>query len=480
MKKYIYGSALLFIIASIYSVGYFHPDEHFQILEFALYKLNGTNPNNLAWEFAATIRPGLQPFIAYSVLKVGGALGITNPFVIAFILRLLSAILSFGTILYLYKALLRNDKLQVLQHPKFNNAYILLAFLSWYVVFLGVRFSSETWGMALFGLGIATWLRHKPYWLVGLLMGLSFVCRFQMVFMIAGFGIYLLCILKQWKVIVPLVLGFCMALAIGTLADYWLYGKWVFTAYNYFFENIIAGKAANFGTYPWYFYIVRNIGFGLPPFSIFIIVSVFAFFYFYPKHWLTWVLVPFLLVHFIVGHKEVRFIFPILLYLPYILVAVVNTLRTTHKYHNIYSVLYKIKNWAVPTYITLQIIMLLFTSFTAINYTVPTQQYIYNNCTTNDKVYCLTKSPYVEGGNVAAFYQKQNVLIQTIANLNEYDANMQTNANLYVIAPSSNQLLSNKQYTLCYNSLPQWVVANFNYNNWIQRSNTWCVYKLVK
>ena len=62
--KFLFLVSAIYIITAFFSVGYHQLDEHYQILEFANYKLGLTYPGYLAWEFDAHIRPSLQPLIA--------------------------------------------------------------------------------------------------------------------------------------------------------------------------------------------------------------------------------------------------------------------------------------------------------------------------------------------------------------------------------------------------------------------------------
>src|SRR5436190_3820598 len=72
--------AALHLAAAFLSKGYHHPDEYFQILEFARHKLLDTSGDELAWEFGARIRPWLQPAIYAGIIRALGAIGIDNPF----------------------------------------------------------------------------------------------------------------------------------------------------------------------------------------------------------------------------------------------------------------------------------------------------------------------------------------------------------------------------------------------------------------
>jgi len=144
MKHYfISGIAFLIIlITAVNSVGYYQADEHFQILEFANYKLGNTDAGKLAWEFKAEIRPALQPALAVVLIKASSIMEINNPFNQAMLLRLLSGISCFFCLLFLYRQFFKTN-LNLLY-------YILLFFSFWFVPFVFVRFSSETWSGLFF------------------------------------------------------------------------------------------------------------------------------------------------------------------------------------------------------------------------------------------------------------------------------------------------------------------------------------------
>ena len=69
-KNYIYLlSILTLIITAFFSSGYYHFDEHFQILEFAGLKLKMTLATNLPWEYTYQMRPAIQPAIVVLFLN---------------------------------------------------------------------------------------------------------------------------------------------------------------------------------------------------------------------------------------------------------------------------------------------------------------------------------------------------------------------------------------------------------------------------
>ncbi|QEH39720.1 hypothetical protein [Chitinophaga sp. XS-30] len=62
-------ASLTYLITACFSTGYFHPDEHFQLLEFANFKMGNISGYELPWEYATEIRPTFQPWFAYLVMK---------------------------------------------------------------------------------------------------------------------------------------------------------------------------------------------------------------------------------------------------------------------------------------------------------------------------------------------------------------------------------------------------------------------------
>jgi len=92
---------VLHICAAWFNVGYIHPDEHFQLLEFAHQRLEHSPVSDLPWEFGKRLRPTLQPAIAMVAVKTLAAVGIDSPFAAAFVLRLISSLAGLGVSLWL-------------------------------------------------------------------------------------------------------------------------------------------------------------------------------------------------------------------------------------------------------------------------------------------------------------------------------------------------------------------------------------------
>jgi len=315
---------ILFIVAAIFTEGYFHPDEHFQLLEFANYKLGGIKGEYLPWEFDEQMRPTFQVFIAYSVCMAFKAIGAFDPYVVTTFLRLITA----GCMFILLYRFYERYKVEI-QSPKGIWWFGALSFLLWYVPFISVRYSSEAYGTIFMLLAVLMYdvpnykkTQLGRYLLVGLFLGFSFLSRYQMGFMIFGMGLWILMVRKEKPARISFIaLGFIISVGIGLLCDYWFYGEWVSSAYNYFYQNLVVNKAAEFGVSPFWYYAAMT-PLVIPVFGIVILPCLIAFFIKKPKHLFTWLIIPFLVIHHLIGHKEFRFLFPLSPFIPFIVVFV--------------------------------------------------------------------------------------------------------------------------------------------------------------
>ncbi len=314
-------ATLVYLVTAFNSLGYYQADEHYQIVEFAGSKLQPTPPYALAWEYTAKIRPALQPTICAGILKGLSSISITDPYSQAFFLRLVTAILALLTI-HLFVKQTENQ----FEDKRIKTAYQLLSYLLWFIPFISVRFSSETWSGLMFLLALAIFLnpKHetkKPY-IVGLVFGISFLFRFQSALLVLGFGLWLLVVNKtKINFIAKMAAAFTAAIAIGVLVDSWFYNEWVFTPWNYLYTTLLKTGAPDFGASPWFFYLKKLIQFptyfvGIPLALALVVHIVRA-----PKSIYLWCIVPFIVAHSLIPHKEERFLFSIVYLFPIIMIS---------------------------------------------------------------------------------------------------------------------------------------------------------------
>jgi phosphatidylinositol glycan class B len=302
------------------SKGYYHPDEHYQIIEFAGLKLGTTDITKLPWEYGARMRSSIQPAICAGLFLALRPFGISDVYGQAFALRLLTALLAILAIHLFVNAFL------VQVRPKNAKTYILLSYFLWFLPFLNVRFSSETWSGLFFLLAVATVQKnntenYKGFILTGVFAALSFLCRFQAAFLIIGLLLWMVVIGKKKPMnMLALLLAGTVILQAGILIDTWYYGEYLYTFWNYFKVNIIQDKASEFGTAPWYRIIEYIITAPGIPWGALILSSLLVLSIRQPRSLLVWVVVPFLLIHAITPHKEDRFLFPLANFMPLLLI----------------------------------------------------------------------------------------------------------------------------------------------------------------
>ncbi|WP_288845067.1 hypothetical protein [uncultured Alistipes sp.] len=315
------GCALTLLYA-FFSHGYYHHDEHFQILEYACMKLFGTpTSDHLAWEFSLMMRSGMQPFIVWCLGRVLLALGVYSPYLLIFVLQLLCGAFSVAALLVFGRAV-RDE----LGDERQERIYLALGLLLWFLAYLHVHFSAEMMaGNMLLLLAAATLrylssdARHEFRWglLLGALAGATFVVRYQTGFALLGYGLWLLLFRRRWKLYAGMVPGVAVLLAFGLLTDRWLYGEWTLTPVNYLRENILNGHMLKFGVEPWWYYFTASLAESGVLFGLLVWAAMLRYFWRQRRSVVTWMLVPFLLVHFFMGHKEIRFFFPVLFFAPY-------------------------------------------------------------------------------------------------------------------------------------------------------------------
>lgn len=311
------------LIAAWCNGGFLNADEHYQIIEFAQYKLGRQVAAGLAWEFAARMRPAFQPWIAAGAIRLGEAIGVASPFAVAFALRVVSALLAMWVSFELSVRTLRDVESQVLKRLALS-----VSFFFWLTPTVHGRFASENWGGALLVAGLCLMLDAADRWGerparrvlpaigAGLTWSAAFYCRFQIGASIVGAVFWLLLIRRaRLPLILVIAVSFAVGCAVNEVLDHWLYGVWTLVPYNYFVVNLVQGKAATFGTAPWWMILVYVAVVLIPPYSLIVIAVVGAGCWYARRALLVWTMAPFVVLHAVVGHKEPRFLIPMLFFI---------------------------------------------------------------------------------------------------------------------------------------------------------------------
>jgi GPI mannosyltransferase 3 len=472
--KYVYIlSIVTLIITAFFSAGYYHFDEHFQILEFAGLKLKMTSAGNLPWEYVYKMRPAIQPAIVFVVFNMFHLIGVDNPFTVTLFLRLLSASLGFAAMYLFYMTYIKT-----INNDLLKTWYTLLSFFLWFIIFNNVRFSSESWSGSLFLIAFSLLnikqLSNRSHFLTGMLLGLSFLFRYQTGFLIAGLILWYLFIKKN--IIKPVLISFGILLIIGTgiLIDRWFYGTWTLTTWNYFNQNILQNRVSDFGIHPWWYYIERTFIQGIPPFSIVYISSFLIVFIYLRKDLLTWTLLPFLLIHFIIGHKEIRFMFPIIGFIPIVIIKSLEIIQT--KWNATFLDKKYVQGFAKAFWIVNMIFMTLI-AFSPADGQISLYKKLFSDYKTSSTLYYIDKNPFNRVLDIN-FYKRPDLEIVKISSLKDLDLN-NGRKTLFVTKDqnAANDLFAQKR--LVYSTYPKWIRI-LNFNNWMSRTNCWYVYEINK
>ena len=482
----LFGGFILFV-TTIFSSGYDFADEHFQILEFANYKLDNTTASTLPWEFDAKMRPTLQPFIAFIIIKFFNLISISNPFLIASFMRIISMIIALSAIKILHKAISKNADYKI-------SINLLFGFfiLSWFFPYNFVRFSSENWSGAFFAMGMALYLLNKSgkkFSLIlaaGILCGFSFVFRYQTAFMISGLGLWMIFIAKEkFKTISVFAIGNIIAILIGVIIDRWFYGKWVLSFWNYLDFNLIQDKVSEFGILPWWFYFEAIFNKATPPFGILLIVSFLWVCIKFPKHIITWVSIPFVLIHIIIGHKELRFLYPLMYFVPVYIVLFIDNISKNKAFDMLFKNRY-FKGF-ISFLIALNIMLLVLMCFKPADEMISFYKKLYNlsGYQKTELITIGSENPYFRGGKNLAitYYKKPNLNFRQLPSDTLLANSLFTDNNtcyLYAVKKfdvRSEFNMNGLHFSKVYQTYPQWV-ENFNFNNWLSRTKVWTIYEV--
>lgn len=308
------------IIFAVNAIGYWHPDQHHSIIEFATYKLGITPLELMARELPEQVRQTLQVWVFLGVYQIMQFLHLGDAYTVDTVLRAITGLLNFALFNYIILRTFRSDSRLTLY------TVLIIANFSWTLPYIRTQFSSEVYGGLTYFAAILLYRHFRAQsmtvgraMLVGFVLSLAFFFRFQIGFAMIGLGIWLLFVDKaSLKTIAGMTAGFLIGTGVNFGLDSAYYGELVFTPYNYWNINISEGRAMGHKS-AWNYVGVLSLALTAPPLSI-VLLSFFARgLYTRLKDPFTSSVLVFLAVHFVVPHKEPRFLFPMAGILPVIL-----------------------------------------------------------------------------------------------------------------------------------------------------------------
>ena len=448
----------LLIFTSFFSIGFLHPDEHFQIIELANFKLGNISDSTFNWDYQERMRPWLQPWLVFSELKLLQTVGISSPFFQAFLLRLSFGLLGFFALFRLFQ----NLSLHLNDSLKYQNFLILI--YCWFIPFLMVRTSSEGFSSSLFILGLSFFinenLNYKKIILASVLLGLSFYARFQMGFAILGLLAWLLFVrrISFYQFLVVAVTGL-LIVPLGTILDVAGYSEWTLSPWNYLYQNLVLKKANAFGVEPWYWYFPKILVKGIPPLSLigFMLWGVLA--RVKRQSVFLWVAIPFLLIHMVVSHKEWRFLQFLFFLTPFVLMELLSEFYPLNQFFKD-----KKKRYFIKFCMALNLGLLAFFTFKPMHSSLKVYAYLYKEHPLNTALLVEKESNGQHLELSLNFYKRKDILVKP-QNLIEMKGRVLTSQF------SQYEKLKNR-CQVEYSNYPEWLFQ-FNFGNWLKRSSVW-------
>ena len=474
---------LCYIITAFFSEGYHHSDEHFQILEFCNYKLGNTPSNDLAWEFQYSVRSALLPTIAFIIIKAFNLIGIYNPFTYTLILRLFSALLSWFIVCKICLLLIKD-----FSSATGKRIFLLMSLFLWFIPYISVRFSAENWSAITFLSSIylillstneKTQRNYIQLSLAGLLIGFSFFFRFQTGFAIVGLCLWISFVKKvHLKGLLMLIFSGMLSISICVILDYWFYGKFVLTPFNYFYTQVIENVNSNWGdSFPWWYYFKFFIIDAIPPLSVLLLVFFFIGIYKKPWNVFTWCMIPFLIIHFIYAHKEMRFMFPIVFGFIYLTAIGIDSFIVKEKYKQVGRVLFIL-------IVIINLPPLIFRMFMPAQEAISYYKFLYTYSSKKEMVLlCKQRNAYELAGLNVNFYKSPSVKCFVLNDNQEISNYLNKNKldSAYLFEKtfqSDTQLIGYKKETI-YCFYPKWLLG-IDLNKWQSRTWIWNIEKLRK
>ena len=226
---------------------------------------------------------------------------------------------------------------------------LVLCFL-WPLPFFHARMTSENLATSFFIFGFYLivknllakkrdqTLSYIELFLSGLYFAAAFSFRNQIAVMIAFLALWLLVFRKiSLKSFLSVTFSFILFEVIFIFLDSYIVGELHFSAFNNWTYNVVMGVASSFGIDPWYRYFSKGFLKLYPPVSFFVILGFIFFWIRNPKHVITWITLSFLVVHSYIGHKELRFIYPLLPFSALVLPSFLSSLPKTRFWNGLFS-----------------------------------------------------------------------------------------------------------------------------------------------
>ncbi|KAF2077016.1 hypothetical protein CYY_001648 [Polysphondylium violaceum] len=307
---------------------FFDPDEYWQSLEVAHNLVFGYG--YMTWEWKEMIRSFLHPLIFVVTFKLLDILHLDTTYLMIVVPKLVQGIISAIGDYYLYKLSIQIFNKQVAKWA------LVCQLVSWYMFVCIVRTYSNSIECVLFIVSLyyfplyeklPQYQKHSKPKLSIALTAIAFLIRPTTAIMwIYILPYHIVSLYNKHKqhdaikrilkfIIIDVLCTGIIILLISLCIDYYFYGQLVLVPYNFLYFNVIKNVSSFYGTHPFHWYFSQ----GLPAIAF---TSLLFFVLAIKKLWsngvdkqqlnLSFLTIFTVFCYSLLGHKEFRFILPIL------------------------------------------------------------------------------------------------------------------------------------------------------------------------
>ncbi|XP_032218088.1 GPI mannosyltransferase 3 isoform X2 [Nematostella vectensis] len=315
-QRKLFSFLLLFRILNAWLVRtWFVPDEYWQGPEVAHRLAFGYG--YLTWEWKQGLRGYTLPLVYSIAYKVLYILGLDSAEVVIFIPNVIQAVLAAVGDLYLYKLAIK------LFGPQAAKWALLCNLSSWFTFYCVTRTLSNSWETVLTTIALYYWplellqttkvkdIDQSSNISISLIVA-AFACIIRPTSAILWLPLSTLHIIRTERKLYFILL---QALPVGLLALCWslvidsfFYGHWMVVQLNFLLFNVVKDLGTFYGSHPWHWYFTQGF-----PAIIFTHLPLFLCGVYKSSQRILAALVMWvLMVYSFLGHKEFRFIFPVL------------------------------------------------------------------------------------------------------------------------------------------------------------------------
>lgn len=316
---------LTFLACAWFGVGTQSEDEFQHVILIAEHLRGHVGAEAMPIDFQAQWRGMLLPVIAAGVFWACELLGITDPFMLTLLLRLITAAFALWVMHGLVRAL--KPSLRAENHQALD----ALNWFLWFVPIVLIRFTGETWSALLFARGLTLLLEEKPKnpWAIGAWWGAAVIVRPAAAVLPLAAWLWALLVKKEKRLrLGRMVGGGAIAIVALSALDSLCYGSATLPLWNYFGAALSGQENARFTNLPWYQYALFTVKYATPPLALLLFGALAILLALNRKHPLVLILLSFLLAHSFMPIKEQRFLYPLVPFMPWLLVAAWDSLCT--------------------------------------------------------------------------------------------------------------------------------------------------------